>query len=280
MKIYSINTGCFSTDGGAMFGVISKKIWSSKYPVDKDNRCPLCMRSLFVDTGENRVLFDAGVGNVHVSGASYYKFHDMKDLSAELQKIGYEPDTITDIVLSHLHFDHCGGIIKQDEDGGYTPVFKNARYWTGINQYYSSFNPEPWEADSFDPNASRAMEDTGRLNLISSDSRIFPWLNVRVVQGHTYDQLVSYIQTPAGELVFTGDVIPMATHVLPMCIASVDNSAVVSIKEKMPLLEDAAAGNHVLFFYHDAVNEAVRVKKIGKRIVVSEEVDISGLLSV
>ena len=232
MNIHSIETGFFSTDGGAMFGIVSPKVWSGKYPTDNENRCPLAMRVLFADMGEHKVLFDTGLGSKIGKGAAYYRFHDLKSPVKELLKLGYRAEDVTDVVLSHLHFDHCAGSAVTNDFGELVPAFPNAVYWASEKQWRSANNPTPWEADSFAPDVIKAIQKAGRLCLINSSREIFPGVRVKLVQGHTDDQLLSYIETPVGTIVYCGDVIPMTPHIMPLCISAVDNSAVLSVDEK------------------------------------------------
>lgn len=256
-----------------MFGIVSRKVWSGKYPADAENRCPLAMRILFADMGAHKVLFDTGVGTKSLKGAAYYRFHGLKNPVEALKILGYQPEAITDVVLSHLHFDHCGGSATL-KDGRLVPTFPNAVFWVGKKQLEMSGNPPLWEADSFAPDIIRVLQDAGQLRLIDSDREIFPGVRVKLAQGHTDDQLVSYIETPIGTIVYCGDVIPMTPHVMPLCIAAVDNSAVISVDEKMRLLEEAVEKKQILFFFHDAVTPAVRLKKVNGRISVGEIVKI------
>lgn len=272
MNIHSIETGFFSTDGGAMFGVVSRKVWSGKYPADNENRCPLAMRILFVDMGEHKVLFDTGVGEKLVFGSAYYRFHDLKNPVETLAELGYCAEDVTDVVLSHLHFDHCGGAVVC-RDGCLMPAFPNAVYWASGKQWELAQSPSLWEADSFAPEVIRAIQDAGKLSLVHQDGTLFPGVNVRLVQGHTDDQLLSYIETPAGTIVYCGDVIPMTPHLMPLCIAAVDNSAVLSVDEKMRVLVEAVEKNQTLFFFHDVETVAVRLKKVNGRISVKEVIE-------
>jgi glyoxylase-like metal-dependent hydrolase (beta-lactamase superfamily II) len=272
MNIHSIETGFFSTDGGAMFGIVSRKVWSGKYPVDDENRCPLTMRVLFADMGDHKVLFDTGVGTARVHGMEYYRFHDIKDIRKELEKIGYKASDVTDVVFSHLHFDHCGGAAFVGSNGAFEPTFPNAVHWAGRKQYDLTFKPSLWEADSFAPPVVKVLHDSGLLRLVDSDKKLFRGVDVKLFHGHTEDQLVSYVSTPHGVIAVCGDVVPMTTHVMPLCIAAVDNSAEIAVNEKMRFLEDAVENDYVLFFFHDAVTQAVRLKKNKDRISVKEKV--------
>jgi len=272
MNIHSIETGFFSTDGGAMFGIISKKVWAGKYPVDNENRCPLAMRILFVDMGDHKVLFDTGVGSEVHGSSAYYRFHGLKSPVEALQELGYRADDITDVVLSHLHFDHCGGSSVLNSDGNLVPAFPKATYWVSEKQWEVARRPSLWESDSFAPKVIESIQVAGRLCLIQSDQELFPGVQVRLVQGHTDDQLLSYIETSAGTVIYCGDVIPMVPHIMPLCIAAVDNSAVLSVDEKVLILEEAVAEGQILFFFHDALTAAVRLKKVNGRISVKEKV--------
>jgi glyoxylase-like metal-dependent hydrolase (beta-lactamase superfamily II) len=270
MKIQTIDTGFFSTDGGAMFGIVSRKVWSHKYPVNEDNRCPLTMRVMLADLGERKVLFDTGVGPAVVDGMSYYRFHGLRNLVDEVEKLGLGAENITDVVLSHLHFDHCGGSVLV-EDGVLRPAFPNATYWASAKQWEMAQHPPLWESDSFAPQVIQVLKDAGQLRLIEGDQALFEGVSVKFFQGHTDDQLVSYVRVGTDTYVFCGDVIPMEPHLLPLCIAAVDNSAVVSVEEKIRLLDEAGSQGQVLVFYHDAVTQAVRMKTANGRVVVKEK---------
>jgi glyoxylase-like metal-dependent hydrolase (beta-lactamase superfamily II) len=272
MRIHSIDTGFFSTDGGAMFGLVSRPVWSRKYPVDAENRCPLAMRVMFADLGDRKVLFDTGVGVAQVEGMSYYRFHGLRSIASELKKLGYQAEDVTDVVLSHLHFDHCGGSVVRLPEGCLAPAFPKATYWTSERQWQLAKKPSLWESDSFAPSVIQVLEKTGQLRLVSEDGELIPGVHVKRFQGHTDDQLVSWVSVEHETYVYVGDVIPMEPHILPLCIAAVDNSAVVSADEKLRLLEEAGKQEAILFFFHDAVTEGVRLKKTNGRISVKEKI--------
>ncbi len=263
MKIFTIEAGSFSTDGGAMFGVMSRKVWAHKYPVDEDNRCPLAMRCLFVDFGERKVLFDSGVG-LKPTGMSYYGFHDVIDIEAALESQGYKASDVTDVVLSHLHFDHCGGCTKALADGRLVMTFPNARHWTTKGQWENSLHPTFWEEDAYLRENMQAVYDAGKLELLTADRQLFEGLTLRIYQGHTTDQLASFIETPQGSFVFSGDVVPMSLHITQGCIAAIDNAAAVSAEEKMRLMQAAEAISARLIFYHDSITASACIKRVGK----------------
>lgn len=273
MKLFTIESGFFSTDGGAMFGIMSQKIWSKRYPVDKENRCPLAMRCLFVDFGDRKVLFDAGAGMKPLEGMSYYRFHDLTDIEKSLNENGYRAEEVTDVVLSHLHFDHCGGCTKIDATGRIVMTFPNARHWTTREQWENSLHPSFWEADSYLKENMQIVYESGKLNLIDQDTTIFPGLSLKIYQGHTFGQLVSYITTDEGNYIFSGDVIPMLLHVMQGCVAAIDNYALKSVEEKVRLLQDAYQSDSQLFFYHDSCTKAATLKRQNGHISAANKID-------
>ena len=269
MKIFTIESGWFSTDGGAMFGVMSRKVWATKYPVDQDNRCPLAMRCLFVDFGEHKVLFDAGVGN-KPTGMPYYRFHHLTDLEQALAREGYSADDVTDVVLSHLHFDHCGGCTKALPDGRVVMTFPHAVHWASRGQWENSLQPHFWEYDAYLRENMEAVQQAGKLRLVQSDCEPFDGLRLKLFQGHTSDQLASFIQTDAGNLVFSGDVVPMCLHVTQGCIAAIDNHALESADEKMRLLREACDTQSRLVFYHDATTESAGLRSLNGHLSATD----------
>lgn len=266
MNFFSIDTGFFSTEAGAMFGIMSQKVWSKKYPADRENRSPLSMRCLFVDFGERKVLFDTGVGNKQLRGMAYYRFRELIDIRDALKSKGYDAMQITDVVLSHLHFDHCGGCTREGDNGELELCFPRARHWASTAQWKNSLQPSSWEADAYLPENMQAVKDAGKLHLIDKDQVLFPGLELKLYQGHTYDQIVSFIRTERGNLIFSGDVVPMATHIAQGCIAAVDNHALLAVEEKMRLLEEACELQAGLVFYHDFYTKIAGLKKSNGRI--------------
>lgn len=260
MRIHSIETGFFSTDGAAMFGVVSKEIWTKNYPLEGEDRCPLTMRVVYAEIGTHKVLFDTGVGDLQLPGMSEYRFRQGVDLMEELVRIGCTSNEITDVVLSHLHFDHCGGSVRKYSEDLMIPAFKNAKYWVSQRQMELAYKPSLWEADSYAPMVLDVLENAGLLQLIDSDLELFPGLSVQLYNGHTEGQLVSWIQENAGlTYVIPGDVIPTSVHLTPLCISAYDCSAVISVDEKIRLMEAVRNAGANLIMYHDVENEVVAV---------------------
>lgn len=270
MKFFTIDSGFFSTDGGAMFGIMSRKIWASKYPVDNENRCPLAMRCLFVDFGARKVLFDTGVGSKPI-GMSYYRFHHLVDVVEALQRHGYQADEVTDVVLSHLHFDHCGGCTRIDDHGQIVPCFPKAIHWASKAQWENSLHPKLWEADAYLAENLQAVHEAGLLHLIDQDTQVFEGLQLRLFEGHSFGQIASFIETDQGNLVFSGDIVPMAMHIMPACVAAIDNHALASVEEKNRLLTAAHQTNSRLVFYHDAQTLWATLKRTNHHYSIAEK---------
>ena len=257
-----INTGYFYADGGAMFGVIPLASWRRRYPCDEQKRCVLAKRIGLVITGSGRiVLIDTGVGDKQLKKlkSTTYGFYDLTDISEALKARGIKHEQVTDVVLTHLHFDHCGGTtcIK---DNHIVPAFPHATCWVSRSQWSSASHPNPLEADSFFPDNMEAIEKAGKLQLIDSDTDLCEDIQLRIYEGHTAGQIVPYIQSDKGVYVFAGDVIPTAAHLSPLWISAYDILPLTSYHEKLRLLTEAAAHNQIIVHYHDAYTPCSTVR--------------------
>lgn len=220
MDIQLIDTGFFHADGGAMFGAIPKTAWSRRYPSNEQNGCVLAMRSALVRDGNGKiVLVDNGAGNKHLKQLSYYNFFGLVDLREELLRRGIACEEVTDVVLTHLHFDHCGYTTQKVERPDGKPLFKmsfpNATHWVSRAQWENFLHPNALEADSYFIENMQAACDSGKLRLIESDTNLCPGIGLRLFDGHTPGQIAPYITTPERTYVFAGDVIPLAASVSP-----------------------------------------------------------------
>ncbi len=255
------DTGYFHADGGAMFGAVPKTSWSRKYPSDESNTCILAMRSLLVTTeNHRRILIDTGAGYKHLRRLSYYRFFGLRDLKDELSARGLRPEDITDVVLTHLHFDHCGHCTRE-EDGKTAMTFPNARHWAGGCQWHNLQHPNALEKESYFKEDMQAVEESGQLHLLSEDAELAPGVVLRLFDGHTPGQIVPYIRTADETVVFAGDVIPLFASISPEWISAYDMAPPVSYEEKCRLLEEAACERQRIVFCHDAYIRASRVKK-------------------
>ncbi|OAV63578.1 beta-lactamase family protein [Bacteroidales bacterium Barb6] len=257
-----IDTGYFFADGGAMFGAVPKTSWSRRYPSDEKNGCVLAMRSLLITT-ENRhiILTDTGAGSKHLQQLKYYRFFDLKDLNEELEKRGIRAGDVTDVILTHLHFDHCGYVTQRVESSGqYTVSFPNARHWVSRSQWENFLRPNALEKDSYFPENMAAAEEAGLLHLIEEETELCPDVSLRLYDGHTVGQIVPYIRMPERIFVFAGDVIPLAASLSPAWISAYDTHPVTSYSEKIRLLEEAVRENQAVIYCHDAYTRCTTVK--------------------
>lgn len=276
MDIQVIDTGYFYADGGAMFGAIPKTAWSRRYPSNEANGCVLSMRSLLVSTDDEKViLIDNGAGDKHLRQLSYYNFFDMVDLKEELQKRGITPEQVTDVVLTHLHFDHCGYSTRKDvATGRLLPSFPNATHWVSRRQWENFLHPNALEKDSYFIENMKAVEDSGLLRLIDTDTTLCPGIDLRLFDGHTPGQIVPYIAMPERTYVFAGDVIPLAASVSPEWISAYDTWPVISYQEKIRMLEEAARKKQALIYCHDAYTKCSTVKKVNNYFKKDETINI------
>ena len=260
MKLIKIEAGTFHVDGGAAFGVVPKKVWQKRYPCDKDNFCTLHMRCLLVDTGERRILIDAGTGDKQLKYLAYYGFKGVIDFESELGKSGYQCSDITDVIFTHLHFDHCGGATRFGADGESVElVFPNATHWVSQTQWDNFMHPNVRESDSYFAENMIPISTAGKLKLVTENQMVCPELEIRIFNGHTVGQLVSYIHLGSKTLVYVGDVIPLAANVPLSWISSYDVFPLTAMEEKKVLLDEAADKEQILFFEHDAYTECCTV---------------------
>ena len=260
MKLIKIEAGTFHVDGGAAFGVVPKKVWQKRYPCDKDNYCTLHMRCLLVDTGERRILIDAGTGDKQLKYLAYYGFKGVIDFESELGNSGYQCSDITDVIFTHLHFDHCGGATRFGADGESVElVFPNATHWVSQTQWDNFMQPNVRESDSYFAENMMPISTAGKLKLVTENQLVCPELEIRIFNGHTVGQLVSYINLGTKTLVYVGDVIPLAANVPLSWISSYDVFPLTAMEEKKVLLDEAADKEQILFFEHDAYTECCTV---------------------
>ncbi len=268
MKLSPVHISNFKVDGGAMFGVVPKVLWSKKYPSDKDNLINLALRSLVVDNGENVILIDNGWGDkqskkffrhVHLNGGD--------GLEVGLKKAGYSLEDITDVVLTHLHADHCGGGVKKAASGkGYEMVFSNAKYWVSRQQWDWAVNPNPREADSFLEENLLPMMGHGKLHMVEKSGKLFEGFSVRIVNGHTPGQLIPVINYKGTKLVYAADLIPTVAHIPLIWNMSYDLDQLTTIEEKRDILEESLSNKYILFFEHDIHTECCTLKDTPKGV--------------
>jgi glyoxylase-like metal-dependent hydrolase (beta-lactamase superfamily II) len=264
MKIQLIDTGYFYADGGAMFGAIPKTAWQHRYPSNDENRCVLAMRCALVSAGDGRVvLIDTGAGDKQLKQLSYYGFFKLTDLGEELMKRNVSPEQVTDVILTHLHFDHCGYTTRKDETGErLVPAFPKATHWISRGQWENCHRPNHLEKDAYFTENIHAVAKANQIRLLDEDTRLSPEIDLRLYEGHTAGQIVPYIKTPERTVVFAGDVIPLAASVSPEWISAYDVCPLTSYYEKVRLLEEAASQQQALIYCHDAYTSCSTVRKV------------------
>ena len=281
MILYPINTGNLKLDGGAMFGVVPKVMWSKLYPCDENNLCNWIMRCLLVVDGDRKILIDTGIGTKQPEKffANYY-LNGEASLDKSLAAIGFSVDDITDVILTHLHFDHCGDAIRWNADKtDYVPTFKNATYYTSRKQWEWATNPNNREKASFLKENILPIKEKGNLRLIEQDGELFPNVSVRLFYGHTDGQMIPLIRYKDSTVVFMADVLPSAAHIPLPYVMSYDTRPLITLEEKEKFLKEAAQNGYILFFEHDLYHEACTVEATEKGVRMKEAFEISKLMS-
>lgn len=249
-----LETGIFHADGGAMFGAIPKKAWSRKYPADINNCCRLAMNCVLVWDEQRVVLLDTGVGNKSLGDLSYYNFCEEKNLLELLREEGFQPEQITDVVLSHLHFDHCGGCTAEVNAFETKVVFPKARHWVSKTQLQSALNPNELERDSYRLKDITTIMSAGLLRLIDADFQLFEGFQLKIFEGHTRGQIVSFINTGEELCVFPGDLIPTKAHLSNTWISAYDVEPLKSLEAKKQFKELLKGEKIRILFYHDSIH--------------------------
>ena len=268
MKIYPIQTGNFKLDGGAMFGVVPKTIWQKTNPADSNNMIDMGMRSLLIEDGKRLILIDTGMGNKQSAKffGYYYQFGD-HSLDLSLAKYGFHRNDITDIFLTHLHFDHCGGAIQWNKDKtGFEPAFKNARFWSNNKHWDWAINPNPREKASFLKENIFPIQESGQLNFVSENPLKELGFEILKMDGHTEKQMLPKIIYQGKTLVFMADLLPTIGHIPLPYVMGYDTRPLLTIKEKEHFLKAAADNEYFLFLEHDAYTEICTVHHTNKGV--------------
>lgn len=273
MKIYPVETGNFKLDGGAMFGVVPKVIWQKTNPADNNNLIDMSLRCMLIEDGKRLILIDNGTGNKQSDKffSYYYPFGD-HSLDSSLKAHGFHRDDITDVFLTHLHFDHCGGSIEWNKNKtGYQPAFKNAIYWSNENHWQWATKPNAREKASFLTENIHPIEASGQLQFLSLPENNYlknPGLGFDLLfaDGHTEKQMIPHIQYQEKTLVFMADLLPTVGHIPLAYVMGYDVRPLITLDEKAKFLAKAADEGYYLFLEHDASNEVCTVKHTEKGV--------------
>lgn len=277
MKLYSIESGNFKLDGGAMFGVVPKTIWNRTNPADTNNLIDLAARCLLIEDGNRLILIDTGMGDKQSEKFfGYYSLWGTHSMDKSLAKYGFHRDDITDVFLTHLHFDHCGGSIQWNKNQtGYEPTFKNAKFWSNEAHWDWATKPNLREKPSFLPENILPIQESGNLHFIQKKESDFLGkselgFGILFADGHTDKQMIPHIQYQDKTIVFCADLLPTAGHIPLPYIMGYDTRPLLTLDEKTKFMNVAAENNYFLFLEHDAHNEIITVHQTEKGIRLKE----------
>jgi glyoxylase-like metal-dependent hydrolase (beta-lactamase superfamily II) len=282
MQLHSIDTGFFKLDGGAMFGVVPKSIWHKTNPADENNMCTWAMRCLLVEDGDRLILIDNGIGNKQdAKFLSYYYLHGDANLLSSIQKAGYSPEEITDVILTHLHFDHCGGGVQYNASRtGYELTFKNARYWTNSAHWQWAIQPNAREKASFLKENLQPMQESGHLHFIETDSPSpFQHIDFIFVDGHTEKMMLPRINYHGRTILYVADLLPSVSHIPIPYVMGYDTRPLLTLEEKTKVLRQAADEKYLLFFEHDPYYACATVEATEKGVRAAEKASLQEMLS-
>jgi glyoxylase-like metal-dependent hydrolase (beta-lactamase superfamily II) len=281
MKLYSINTGYFKLDGGAMFGVVPKSIWQKTNPADSNNMINLGLRALLIQDGNKLILIDNGMGTKQdAKFFSFYYPHGDDTLEKSLGKHGFTPDDITDVILSHLHFDHCGGSVKWNSDRTkFELTFKNATYWSNERHWAWATKPNRREGASFLKENIIPIQESGHLKVTTEDAELFPGVSIMYSSGHTDAMMHPHIKYKGKTIVYVADLIPTTGHIPVPYVMGYDTRPLMTMDEKEKFLGKAAAEGYILFFEHDSVNECCTLQQTEKGVRLKDAFSLAEYFS-
>ncbi len=268
MQIYSIDTGLFKLDGGAMFGVVPKSIWQKETPADENNLCTWAMRCMLIIDGNKKILIDTGMGNKQSEKFfSHYHPHGEDSLMSSLQKHGIKAEDITDVILTHLHFDHCGGAVCINKDT-LTTAFPKATYWSNQIHWEDAINPNARERASFLKENILPIQESGQLKFIKEiqgeRTTFTENIQIQFVHGHTKSMMLPIIHYHGKTIAYMADLIPSAAHIPIPYVMGYDMFPMTTLVEKETFLAEAVDNDFILFFEHDYQIECCTVQKTEK----------------
>lgn len=278
MKLYTIDTGYFKLDGGAMFGIVPKSMWAKLNPPDENNMCTWALRCLLIKEKDRLIIIDAGIGD-YLNETYVQRFypHGDDNLEKSLAKHGFKPEQITDVLLTHLHFDHCCGVLKRDENNNAQLRFPNATLWTSYGQWEWAMQPNAKEKASFLPEILNPIKASGKLKFIENEDFGVDNIELELVNGHTESMIICHIYKGKYIITYCADLIPSHHHIRMPYVMAYDIRPLDTLKEKSIFLERAYENDHILFFEHDKDIEACTITKNEKGIHFEKEIKIADL---
>jgi glyoxylase-like metal-dependent hydrolase (beta-lactamase superfamily II) len=281
MKLYTINTGNFKLDGGAMFGVVPKVIWNKLNPADENNLCPWAMRCMLIEDDNKLILIDNGVGDKQDEKFfGHYHLHGNDSLEKSLKQLGFHHTDITDVILTHLHFDHCGGSITR-KDNKLVPAFPKAHYWSNERHWQWATEPNDREKASFLKENILPIKESGQLQMVripqTGNAYFTDSISMRYVHGHTDAMMLPQITYKGKTIVFMADLIPAVAHLPVPYIMAYDMFPLTSLMEKKSFLQEALEKEYILFFEHDPVHECCTLQQTERGIRMKETFKLSDI---
>lgn len=278
MQLYTIDTGFFKLDGGAMFGVVPKSMWQKLNEPDKNNMCSWAMRCLLIEQGNRLVLIDTGMGYKQDDKfKSHYYPHGDATLKKSLKKHGFHPTDITDVFLTHLHFDHCGDAVELDKNGKPQLTFPNATYWSSSKHWDWALNPNPREKASFLKENLLPISESGQLKFIENESLGLEGFSTHFVNGHTESMMLCDIAYKGQVVSYAADLIPSSHHIKMPYVMAYDIRPLDTLEEKAVYLERAYENNHILMFEHDKDIECGTLRRTERGIIFDKPLKLSDL---
>jgi glyoxylase-like metal-dependent hydrolase (beta-lactamase superfamily II) len=280
MQLYSIDTGYFKLDGGAMFGVVPKSIWQKTNPADANNLCTWAMRCLLIEEGNRLILVDTGIGNKQdAKFLSHYYLHGAETLNSSLARDGFSRSDITDVFLTHLHFDHCGGAIERKGDA-LVPAFPKATYWSNEEHWNWATIPNEREKASFLPENILPIRESGQLRFLPpTDGHAFTDdISIRLAGGHTAAMMLPQIRYKGKTILYMADLLPSIGHLPLPYVMAYDMFPLTTLQEKKNYLQQALENDYILFFEHDPVNECCNLQLTDKGIRAGERFTLKDII--
>jgi glyoxylase-like metal-dependent hydrolase (beta-lactamase superfamily II) len=279
MVLHAFNANHFKLDGGAMFGVVPKSIWNKLNPADELNMTSWVTRCLLFESAQQLILFDTGIGlKQDAKFRGHFGVSEADDIQIELSKLGFSASQVTDVVFTHLHFDHCGGAVKWNmERSGYELTFPNAKYWTNESHWNWAINPNPREKASFLKENLIPIEESGKLNFVDFKHSPFNKIEFIEVSGHTTSMMLPLITVNEVKILFTADLFPSLAHLPIPYVMAYDMQPLLTLKEKTEVLQKALSNQWILCFGHDHVNECCTLQETEKGIRAKEIFELKSL---